>query len=77
MVKKHTGIDVNAIYSEPVYSSQEGIVRAIVDGGEAWAYGITIEHITMAPVYTTVYWHINPMIEVGDTVFKGEKREKK
>ena len=72
LIKKHAGVDISAVKGESVYAANPGIVRAIVDGGTQWAKAVTIEHITSDPVFTTVYWHIDPAVTLGQTVINGQ-----
>ena len=72
LVKKHAGVDISAVKGESVYAANPGIVRAIVDGDTLWSKAVTIEHTSSNPVFTTVYWHIDPAVAVGQTVINGQ-----
>jgi len=72
-VKKHAGTDVSAAKGESVRASRAGTVRAVVDGGAQWRYGVTIEHPLSIQTYTTVYWHIEPVVVVGQNVERGQR----
>ncbi|MBE9569715.1 MAG: DUF1566 domain-containing protein, partial [Proteobacteria bacterium] len=72
LVKKHAGVDISAVKGESVYAAKSGIVRAIVDGGTQWKKAVTIEHTSSNPVFTTVYWHIDPVVEVDQEVTSGQ-----
>lgn len=72
LIKKHAGVDISAVKGESVYVAKLGIVRAIVDGGTQWEKAVTIEHTSSNPVFTTVYWHIDPTVTVGQTVISGQ-----
>ena len=70
--KKHVGIDVTATKGEDVYAAEGGEVKAKVYDG-TWKYCITIEHSGFTNDFTTVCWHIDPVVTVGDHVTKGQK----
>ena len=72
LVKKHAGVDISAVKGESVYAANAGIVRAIVDGGTQWKKAVTIEHTSSNPVFTTVYWHIDPVVVVGQELTSGQ-----
>lgn len=73
VIKKHVGLDVSAVTGEDVYAAETGIVRAIVDGGPTWKFAVTLEHPTAVPIFTTVYWHVDPIVQLGRTVAKGQR----
>ncbi|GFO96663.1 hypothetical protein ig2599ANME_0852 [groundwater metagenome] len=72
--KKHVGIDVTAIKGENVSAAEDGEVEAKVSDSKhpEWKYGIVIEHSGVNN-FTTVYWHIDPIVNEGDHVTKGQK----
>jgi murein DD-endopeptidase MepM/ murein hydrolase activator NlpD len=73
LIKKHTGIDVFVEVGEYVYAAYDVEVKAIVDGRQdGWAYAVTIEHMRGNEVFTTVCWHVDPLVGYG-TVRKGQK----
>jgi murein DD-endopeptidase MepM/ murein hydrolase activator NlpD len=78
--KKHTGIDISApdrdpkkVVGAPVYAAEQG--KVIVVGNDPdWKGWVTIEHIDRnGQKFTTVYWHINPSVRVGQTVKRGQQ----
>ena len=65
--KLHTGLDVQANSGDEVRAADDGIVKAVVlDGG--WAQCVTIEHSG----FTTVCWHLDALVGVGDPVVRGQ-----
>lgn len=73
LVKKHNGTDFRASAGTVVYAAEDGIVREVhYDSGGLYAYNVVIEHNhPQGGKYTTVCWHINPSVKVGDSVPKG------
>lgn len=71
MVKIHTGIDVVATKGEDICAAEAGEVRWIgsTGGHPEWKYGIVIQHSD----FTTLYWHVDLAVDVGDMVAKGER----
>ncbi len=67
VVKKHVAIDVSATIGENVYAPEAGIVKAVVYDPN-WHYCVTIEHSG----FTTVCWHVDPLVGVGANVTKGQ-----
>jgi len=65
--KKHAGVDLPATKGEDVYAPEAGIVKAKVYNPE-WKYCVTIEHSG----FTTVCWHVDPLVNVGDNVTRGQ-----
>jgi murein DD-endopeptidase MepM/ murein hydrolase activator NlpD len=71
-VMKHAGLDVSATESEEVKAAADGIVVEVYTGQHAqWADAIVIKHSSDS--FTTVYWHVNSVVSVNDSVTKGEK----
>ena len=70
-LKKHAGTDVQAWAPEAVYAAEAGVVRAAYpspDGG--W---VTVEHTPVGEsAFTTVYWHVTPVVSIGATVAEGQ-----
>ena len=68
--KKHAGVDLKATKGEDVYAPEAGTVKAVLSdsGHPEWKYCVTIEHSG----FTTVCWHIDPLVNVGDTVTRGQ-----
>jgi len=60
LVKKHTGIDVQANVNEPIYAAYDGWIKvAALD--KKWGGYVTIDHSpTKTFLLTTTYWHIIP-----------------
>ena len=72
----HAGVDIPNSVGNPIYASEDGIVRQITDGrGSNFAYAVTMEHnqLNGGGKYTTVSWHINPSVKLGDFVPKGRQ----
>ena len=69
-VKIHSGTDLPAVAGEAVYAAHAGTVAAVPDGGTTWAKAVTLES---AEGYTTVYWHVDPLVGNGATVELGDK----
>jgi len=67
VMKKHVGIDVSATVGEDIYAPEAGIVKALVYDSN-WKYCVTIEHSG----FTTVCWHVDPLVNVGDNVTRGQ-----
>jgi len=67
VVKKYVGIDILATVGEDVYAPEAGIIKAKLYDAK-WKYGVTIEHSG----FTTVFWHIDPLVDVGDSVTRGQ-----
>jgi murein DD-endopeptidase MepM/ murein hydrolase activator NlpD len=73
LVKKHNGTDYSATAGWPVYAAEDGVVRKIVNGtGDGFGYAIVLEHNhPVSGKYTTVSWHVNPLVAEGDFIPKG------
>lgn len=70
--KKHTGSDFVASATDDVFAAEAGVVKH-VEEHSPWAYHIVIEHThSDGWKYTTVYWHVDPLVDQNDTVTKGE-----
>jgi murein DD-endopeptidase MepM/ murein hydrolase activator NlpD len=71
--KQHNGIDYSAVAGTAVYAGEDGIVKdKHYDSSGKWAYNIVLEHISPTGAkYTTVSWHVNPLVAKGDFVPKG------
>lgn len=67
VAKKHVGIDVSATVGEDVYAPEAGVVKKRLYHAK-WKYGVTIEHSG----FTTVCWHIDPLVDEGDSVTRGQ-----
>ena len=69
--KKHTGVDLNACVGENVYAAYDGKIVKIYDLSPVhnWGKGVIIEHTG----FTTSYMHVNPVVNEGDCVIKGQK----
>lgn len=72
LVKQHAGLDVTAIKDEDVYAAESGTVK-IAETDPYWGGWVTVEHTNSIPVFTTAYWHVNPLISAGAPVTKGQK----
>lgn len=71
LIKKHVGTDVQAWAPEAVYAAEAGVVK--VANSSPYGGWITIEHTPPGePVFTTVYWHVTPVVSVGTTVAEGQ-----
>jgi len=71
--KKHTGIDIKVSKGRPVYAAESGAVK-VVSSDPVWKGWMTIEHTDGKGLkYTTVYWHVTPLVKVNDRVEKGKK----
>ena len=71
LIKRHTGIDIAASSDDVVYAAEAGEIKWIgsTSSHPEWAYGIVIDHSG----YTTVFWHVDPLVYIGDWVAKGEQ----
>ena len=70
VIKKHNGTDFRAVAGTAIYAAEDGIVKH-KEAHSPWAYHIVIEHNhPTGGKYTTVYWHVNPSVSVGDFVPK-------
>ena len=69
--KKHTGVDLKASVGEDVYAAYDGKIVKIYDLSPVhnWGKGVIIEHTG----FTTSYMHVNPVVNEGDCVIKGQK----
>ena len=70
--KLHTGVDYVASSSGPdnVYAVADGFVK-FIDNSPPWGSYVILEHeLPSTQKYTTVYWHVDPVVEVGDPVFE-------
>src|SRR5262249_23190814 len=65
--KIHNGRDVAAAVGENVYAVDAGTVKAVVLDG-SWRYCITIQHAG----FTSVIWHVEPLVNVGNVVTRGQ-----
>jgi len=68
--KRHVGVDLAASPGEPVYASDEGVVREVYQASSAhdWGQGIVIEHNR----FTTVYLHVVARVDEGERVQRGQ-----
>jgi len=65
----HYGIDIAGIYGEPVYSSANGKVAAIVRQASCGGNMVYIQHTVNGTNYTTGYFHLKSInVSVGDVV---------
>ena len=71
--KVHAGIDLSAQAGEHVYAAHSGTVRAkFEDKSENdWKWCVTIENDDQTR--TTVYWHVDPLVNQGEYVTQGQK----
>ncbi len=71
--KQHNGVDYSATAGTAVYAGEDGIVKDVhYDSSGSWAYGIVLEHnLPVSGKFTTVSWHVNPMVTEGNFVPKG------
>ncbi|RLG06382.1 MAG: hypothetical protein DRN68_07025, partial [Thaumarchaeota archaeon] len=69
--KKHVGVDLQANAGEEVRAVYDGVIKDIYNASSShnWGKGIIIEH----PGFTSIYIHVNPIVELGQQVQKGEK----
>jgi murein DD-endopeptidase MepM/ murein hydrolase activator NlpD len=69
--KKHTGVDLKASVGEDVYAAYDGVVKAVyaLSSKHNWGKGVVIEHSG----FTTTYMHVNPVVNEGAHVNKGQK----
>jgi murein DD-endopeptidase MepM/ murein hydrolase activator NlpD len=71
-VKKHNGTDYSATAGWPVYAAEDGVVREKTLSSQGWRYNLVMEHNhPVSGKYTTVYWHVEPLVNVNDFVPKG------
>jgi hypothetical protein len=71
--KVHTGADYAASVNDNVYAAEAGVVKHI-GFASGWGNSIVIEHTHPDGwKYTTVYWHVDPLVSVNDTPEKGEQ----
>jgi hypothetical protein len=67
--KKHVALDISGTVSESVYAPEAGIVHIGQDSSHPeWANYVVIVHSG----FTTVCWHINPTVQEGQNVTKGQ-----
>lgn len=73
LIKKHTGLDVQASVGESIYAAYDGFVRVAKLDAE-WGGYVSLDH---GPAHTfnlvTTYWHITPSVSAGTWVTKGQK----
>lgn len=71
--KQHNGVDYHVVAGTTVYAAEDGIVKEVhYDSSGRWAYNIVIEHNHPAGgKFTTVSWHVNPLVAIGNFVPKG------
>lgn len=60
----HLGIDIKTNSGDKVYPISTGEVKYIANGG-VWGKAVILEHDDS---WTSVYWHVNPTVSVGDSV---------
>jgi len=78
LVKKHTGIDLSLSAGAAIYATYWGTVQAkFWSSGDPqidWGYAITISHgyQTSGNWWTSTYHHIDPVVNAGDTVKRGQ-----
>ena len=71
--QRHTGVDYDANYTDEIYASAPGVVK-LVDWVTTWHSYIVIEHtLPNNDKYTTVYWHVDPLVSVNDTVDENDQ----
>jgi murein DD-endopeptidase MepM/ murein hydrolase activator NlpD len=70
--KLHTGIDIGVGKGRPVYAAEDGVVK-VVGFNPTWKGWVTIQHELGGTVFTTVYWHINPSVQTGQKVMRGQQ----
>jgi len=73
--KLHVGLDIKVNANGPVYAAEDGIVRwrGTTKDHPEWKEGIVIEHNINGVIFTTVYWHINPSVKIGDLVTRRQQ----
>lgn len=72
-VKLHTGSDFQAVATEWVFAAHAGTVTSVVDAtSDGWAFAVTLESTELGAVFTTVYWHIDPLVSLGEAVSRGD-----
>lgn len=72
-IKKHNGTDYRASAGVQVYAASSGYVKSIPQQAP-YGSGVVVEHVkTDGTKFTTVYWHIDPTVTVGDFVSAGQK----
>lgn len=72
--KVHNGVDYRASAGTVVYAAEDGWVREVHwDSSGAYAWNVVIEHNlpSRTGTFTTVSWHLNPSVSVGQFVPKG------
>lgn len=70
VIKKHSGTDMSASGGNDVVAMMDGVVKRVFEdtiGG--WAYVIVVDHYSS---FETVYWHVNPLVNTGDIVSRGD-----
>lgn len=72
LIEKHNGTDYAATAGTAVYAPEDGWVKDVhYDSSGLYAYNIVIEHNHPLGTFTTVSWHVNPLVAIGDFVPKG------
>ena len=71
--KIHNGTDYRATAGTAVYAGEDGVVKDVLDArASGWAYAIVMEHTSPTGAkYTTVSWHVNPLVVPDSFVPKG------
>lgn len=73
LLKRHCAIDISVRKGRPVYAAEFGWV-VMVGTDPTWKSWITVNHTDwQSRAYTTVYWHVNPQVKIGDQVSKGQR----
>ncbi len=76
-VKKHAGIDLSLPANTPIYATYWGTVQARFlssRDGDDWGQAVTISHGygTSGNWWTSTYHHIDPVVNVGQYVQRGQ-----
>lgn len=73
--KQHNGVDYVVSAGTAISASEDGFVKEVLDPSitSGWASNIVIEHDlpNKSGKFTTVSWHVNPTVSVGQFVPKG------
>jgi murein DD-endopeptidase MepM/ murein hydrolase activator NlpD len=70
--KVHTGRDLKVTAGTPVYAMADGVGRAVLSDPQ-WRGAVTLEHRdSQGQKFTTGYWHIMPLVKVGQQVRRGQ-----
>lgn len=75
-VQKHTGIDLSLSAGTPVYATYDGTVRArfLSSKTDDWGQAVTVSHgwYGYGDWWTSTYHHIDPVVNVGQFVTRGQ-----